>query len=70
MKRILSLLTIEKIMKKNGAKYISRDAKIIMRNYIEDYLNDISRKIIKITKHSKRKIVKEKDTRIILEELN
>ncbi len=62
----ISLSSIEKIIKNNGIKNISKKAKIILRDYIEEYLDNISVKIVRIAKHDGRRTVLERDVEIII----
>lgn len=68
MSKEIPIAPIERILKKMGAERVSEEAKRVLRDYIEEYTEKISDKIIKATANTKRKTVRVCDIEIIIEE--
>ena len=63
-KSILPLAAMEKLLKKSGADRVSEDAKVALRDALEDYSEQIGVHAIRISKHSGRKTVKAGDIKL------
>ncbi len=64
MKQIIALAAMEKILKSAGAQRVSEDAKVALRNVLEDIALEISEESIKLAHHAGRKTVKANDIRL------
>jgi len=64
MKQIIALAAMEKILKKAGAQRVSEDAKVALRNVLEDIALEIAEESIKLANHAGRKTVKANDIRL------
>ncbi len=60
----LPLAAMEKILKKCGAHRVSEDAKVALREVLEDYAEQVGQKAVRISQHSGRKTVKSGDVKI------
>ena len=60
----LSLAAMEKLMKKAGADRVSEDAKVTLKDVLEDHAIRLSEKAWQIAKHSGRKTIKSGDIKI------
>lgn len=60
----LPILAIERLMKEYGAERISEDAKVELKNILENYLEDLSIKASKIAVHTGRKTITGADVKI------
>ena len=65
---ILGLATMEALLKKNGAERVSEDAKIILREILEDYASTICKNAIRFSFHAGRKTVREEDIKLSFKE--
>lgn len=63
-KSTLPLAAMEKLLKKSGADRVSEDAKVALRDVLEDYADNIGTHAIRISKHSGRKTIKSGDIKI------
>jgi DNA-binding protein len=61
---VLGLATMEGLLKKNGAERVSEEAKIVLRELLEDYASEISKKAIKYSMHAGRKTIKGEDIKL------
>lgn len=61
---ILPLASAERILKKCGAKRVSRGAKETLKDVLEDIAEEIAEKSIKLAIHSGRKTVKGTDVKL------
>ena len=66
----ISLLSLERIARKAGAKRISASAIRELRDYIEEEGIDIATKAAQLARHANRKTVKEEDIKFILKRIN
>ena len=64
IKRTIPLSSAEKILKMSGADRISDDAKIILRDTIEEIAEEIAEKASKLASHAGRKTVKSEDIKL------
>jgi len=64
MDKILSLLSMEKLLKKSGAERVSGCAKEVLRDVLEEISVEIGEKSMKLARHSGRKTVKGVDIRL------
>ena len=62
----LSLLAMEKLLKKSGAHRISDSAKVQLRMYLEDIGKKIGEKAVLLAKHSHRKTVRSEDIKLAI----
>lgn len=63
-KSILPVAAMEKILKKAGAARVSNDAKVELRDTIEEIADEIGEKAVKLAKHSGRKTIKSADIKL------
>ena len=68
MSNNISISAIERIFNRVGAKRVAEDTKVMFRDYIERYAEKLAEKIVRITRHGKRKTVKIKDMLIIIKD--
>jgi len=61
---ILPLAAMEKLIKKAGAPRVSEDAKIALKEVLEDNASVICERAVKISQHSGRKTVKAGDIKL------
>jgi len=64
MKHSLSLSGMEKLLKKAGALRVSDKAKEAFRDVLEEIGEEIGKKSIKFSEHSKRKTIKAEDIKL------
>lgn len=65
---ILGLATMESLLKKNGAERVSEDAKIALREVLDEYASKICKNAIKFSFHAGRKTVREEDIKLSFKE--
>ena len=65
----LSLRSMERILKKSGAKRVSQEASKELRKILEKESQKIAKKAWKVAKHSKRRTVLKEDILFALEHL-
>ena len=58
---MISLNSVERILKNEGAQLVSRNAKKTMRIVLMDYAKIIAKRSIKMAKHANRKTVRSED---------
>ena len=63
---ILPLAAMEKLLKKAGAPRVGEDAKVALKEVLEDYAATICDKASKIAQHSGRKTVKGGDIKLAI----
>ncbi|MEM4260001.1 MAG: NFYB/HAP3 family transcription factor subunit [Candidatus Woesearchaeota archaeon] len=63
-KKILPLMTVERIMKLNGAYRVSEDSKEELRDILEEKAAEITKKAIEYAKHAKRSTIKKTDIKL------
>ncbi|MEM4336748.1 MAG: NFYB/HAP3 family transcription factor subunit [Candidatus Woesearchaeota archaeon] len=66
-KNVLSLTTMEKLMRSAGADRVADKAKAALRDYLEDVANKISQNAMKYASHSGRKTIKSSDIKLAIE---
>jgi len=64
----ISLSAIEALLKKSGAERISEEAKIKLRDYLEEKTIEIGKKANSFSKHANRKTIKAKDIELAIKE--
>lgn len=64
---MLSLLSIERIAKKNGIKRISKEALEEARDAIEEIGFEIAEKAVKVSRFAGKKTVMEEDVKFVTE---
>lgn len=62
---MISLLSLERLAKKAGAKRISRKALEELRELSMDYGNEIAEKSVRLSRHAGRRTVKAEDVRFV-----
>lgn len=68
MTRLLPLAAMEKILKQCGADRVSEQAKVAMKNVIEDIAEDIATRAVQFTKHAGRTTVKDRDIKLAVKD--
>lgn len=63
-KRLIPVVSMEKIMKNAGADRVSDKAKIVMKNIVEDIAEKIAQDAVKLALHAGRKTVKARDIKL------
>ena len=64
IKKTLPLAAMEKILKNSGAERVADNAKVALRNVIEEIAEEISIQANKLASHAGRKTVKSEDIRL------
>ena len=62
--KTLPLAAMQKILKKAGAERVADNAKIALRDVLEDIAEDIATQANKLATHAGRKTVKSEDIRL------
>lgn len=65
-KKILPVAAMEKLLKKGGASRVSEDAKVVLRDVLEEKAHEIAERAAKLAIHSGRKTVKGSDIKLAL----
>ena len=65
---MLPLLPFERIVKKAGAKRISRQALEELRDIMDEIGSDIAEKAVKISRHANKRTVMAEDVKFVLKE--
>ncbi|MBI3033496.1 histone family protein [Candidatus Woesearchaeota archaeon] len=63
-KRLIPVVSMEKIMKNAGADRVSDKAKVVMKNIVEDIAEKIAQDAVKLALHAGRKTVKARDIKL------
>ncbi len=58
---ILALATMDKLIRKAGAKRVSNSAKEALKDVLEKFANEIAEKSVRLAKHGGRTTVKKSD---------
>lgn len=58
--------TIKRIVTRNGAVRISDKALNLIIDDVEEYIADISNKVIEVTEHANRSTIQDKDVKLVL----
>ena len=64
MTKLLPLAAMEKLLKAAGASRVSEEAKVALRETIEDIAKDIAERASKFAQHSGRKTIKSSDVKL------
>ena len=60
----LSLSGMEKLLKRSGASRVSDKAKVAFREVLEEIGEELGKKAVKFSEHSKRKTIKAEDIKL------
>lgn len=63
-KRLIPLAAMEQIMKLGGADRVSEDAKVALKEVLEDYAVALTKEAIVFAEHAGRKTVKAEDVKL------
>ncbi len=66
--RLIPLAAMEKIMRQAGADRVSDDAKVALKEIIEEKASEVSERAIKFAMHAGRKTVKSGDIKLAISE--
>ncbi len=64
MKHAIPLAAMERVLKNSGAHRVSEEAKVSLRQVLEDIAMEIGEEAIKLAAHAGRKTVKADDIRL------
>ncbi|MGE0793636.1 MAG: histone family protein [Candidatus Woesearchaeota archaeon] len=64
MTQVIALAAMEKILKEAGAQRVSEEAKVALRNVLEDIALEIGEEANKLAHHAGRKTIKANDIRL------
>ena len=64
IKKTLPLAAMEKVLRKVGAERVADNAKVALRDVLEEIAEDISSQATKLAVHAGRKTVKGEDIRL------
>ncbi|MBW2985124.1 NFYB/HAP3 family transcription factor subunit [Candidatus Woesearchaeota archaeon] len=64
IKKTLPLAAMEKVLRKVGAERVADNAKVALREVLEEIAEDISSQATKLAVHAGRKTVKSEDIRL------
>ncbi|MFH1505967.1 MAG: histone family protein [archaeon] len=64
--RTLPLAAMERLLKRIGAERVSDDAKVALRDVLEDYAEKIGTSANRFALHAKRKTIKAKDIKLAI----
>jgi len=70
MTNALSLSSMDKLLRKYGAKRVSESAKTALRDAIEEFSEKISVKAVQFARHGGRTTVKEEDIKLAAKNIN
>ena len=62
--KIIPLAAMERLMKGVGAERVSDEAKIAMKEFLEDIGEKISKDALKLAEHARRKTIKASDIKL------
>ena len=62
--KILPLAAMEKVLKQCGAERVSDNAKVALKNAIEDMASEIATQAVRFAHHAGRKTIKAGDIRL------
>ena len=69
-RRMFAWSPLRALMKKSGARIVSRDAVEALLNYLEDHSKKLTVMALKFAKHSKRKKIAKGDMALAIEYLH
>ncbi|MDP4012756.1 MAG: NFYB/HAP3 family transcription factor subunit [Candidatus Nanoarchaeia archaeon] len=61
---ILPAAAMEKLLKKCGASRVSEEAKVALRDLLEEHADKVGKKAVELANHSGRKTVKASDIKL------
>ena len=64
--KLLPLFAMGKILKENGAKRASNDSKKMLKEVLENYALELSKRAVELSLHAGRKTVKKSDLKLAL----
>ncbi len=70
MSKVLTLAPLERILKRSGAKRVSKEAAEAFGNVLEDYIIRLSIEANALAKHAGRKTITEEDVRMAKRKFN
>jgi histone H3/H4 len=62
--RILSLLGMEKLLKRAGAPRVAEDAKAALQEALEEHADTLCAKAVELSRHAGRRTVKAEDVKL------
>jgi histone H3/H4 len=62
--RILSLLGMEKLLKRAGAPRVAEDAKAALQEVLEEHADGLCVKAVELSRHASRRTVKAEDVKL------
>lgn len=65
---VLSLLSMEKLLKEQGASRVSEEAKEALREALETYARKVCTKAVRYSRHAGRRTIKGEDITLALQE--
>lgn len=68
--RLIPLAAMEKIIKQAGAERVSEDAKVALKEIIEQKAEEVSQRATKFALHAGRKTVKSQDVKLAIREFS
>jgi histone H3/H4 len=63
-KKVLPLAAMERLLKNCGADRVSDDAKVALRDALEEFADTLGKHAIRLSNHAGRKTVKEEDIKL------
>ena len=63
-KKLMPLAAMEKVLKASGAARVSDEAKVALKNALEDIADEIAKNAIKYASHAGRKTINAEDIKL------
>lgn len=67
-KRLIPLAAMERILKQAGAERVSDNAKVALKEVVEEIVDKISKDAIRYAEHAGRKTVKSEDIKLAVKQ--